>query len=174
VNKGIISRRLGRKSFIAGLFVAALTALITSAPATAANWQQWQLDGDYCYDAVTLDADRNGNSEQAWFDMDNDCRWDTHLYNTRGSDALLEQVGFDMDENGVAEYLMMDINQRVGFEWLYVDRNQDRVYEQRRIIPGSDLDLATRVNTNNANNAILHQFTMRTGQSLLYPSFPTP
>ena len=150
------------------------TARGASAAGTADPWRYWQLDRDSCRDAATLDADGNGNAEQAWFDIDNDCRWDTHLYNTRGDDGLLEAASFDMDENGVPEYLMLDINQRVGYEWLYVDLNQDRVYEQRRIIPGSDADVINRANANTLNNAAFHQFTMRTGESLLFPSFRIP
>lgn len=166
---------------IAVLFVTLLSlaaALALSQPAGAAtasaSWKYWQTDGDRCWDVATMDADFNGQFEDARFDIDNDCRWDARMWNTKAGDDFFEALSFDMDENGVAEYLMLDINQRQGFEWLYIDGNQDGVYELRRIIPGSDLDAITRVNTYNASSAILHQFTMRTGQSLLYPSFPTP
>jgi hypothetical protein len=174
----ITTGRPGRKGLVS-LFVAALTVLasailISAPPAAAADWQKWQLDGDRCFDAATRDANGNGTVEQLWFDLDNDCRWDTHLYSTLGPDRFLNAVTFDMNENGVPEYLMRDINQRPGFEWLYLDLNQDRVYELRRIIPGSDLDLTTRANTNNANSTIIHQFRMRTGASLLHPIFPSP
>ena len=155
--------------------VVAGAALAASAPAlAAAGWQFWQLDRDRCYDAATLDADGNGNSEQLWYDLDNDCSWDTHVYNTRGWDTLLEETTYDMNEDGAPEYLLQDINQRVGFEYVYLDRDQDGRYDLRRIIPGSDLDAITRVTTYNATSAILHRFTMRTGQSLLYPTFPNP
>jgi hypothetical protein len=162
------------RRILTGTIAAAALALVAAPQAMAAGWQYWEVDGDRCYDASTLDANGNGNAEQHWFDLDNDCRWDTNLYNTRGWDGFLEEATYDMNENGAPEYLIQDMNQRVGFEWVYLDRNQDRVYEQRRIIPGSDLDAITRTTTNMANNAILHQFTMRTGQSLLFPSFPTP
>jgi hypothetical protein len=155
-------------------FAAVVLALVASPSAMAAGWQSWQLDRDRCYDASTLDADGNGNSEQVWFDIDNDCQWDTHLYNTWGWDGLLEEATYDMNENGAPEYKIQDMNQRVGFEWLYVDRNQDGFYDMRRIIPGSDLDAITRTTTNMVNSATLHRFTMATGQSLLFPSFPVP
>ena len=159
------------------IVLAAVTLAATSAaPAatTAAEWRYHQTDGDRCWDAATMDANFNGLSEDWWFDMDNDCRWDSRLWNSRGGEHFMESLTFDMNENGVPEYLMLDINQRAGFEWLYLDMNQDRRYEMRRIIPGSDLDAATRTNRLNATSAILHRFRMATGQSLLYPSFPTP
>jgi hypothetical protein len=165
-------------AFAVAVLAMAVTLSATGVPSAAgttyANWEYWQLDRDGCWDAATMDANFNGTAEDVWFDMDNDCRWDTRLWNSRGGENLLERATFDMNENGVPEYLMLDINQRVGFEWLYIDRNQDRMWDMRRIIPGSDLDVVTRSNTYNANSTILHQFRMRTGQSLLYPSFPTP
>lgn len=173
----IASRTALRRTVTTALIavVCAAAALVASAPAmAAAGWQNWQLDRDWCYDAATLDADANGNNDQTWFDLDNDCRWDTHVYNTRGWDDLLEEIGYDMNENGAPEYVMQDSNQRVGFEYLYIDRNDDGQFDLRRIIPGSDLDAITRTTAYNASSTLMHQFRMRTGQSLLYPSFPTP
>jgi hypothetical protein len=165
-----------RRAVIAALVAMTLAgaALFGSPPASAAGWQHWQLDQDWCYDSATLDWDGNGSTEDLWFDIDNDCRWDTRLYNTRGWDGFLEEATYDMNENGAPEYLIQDWNQRVGFEYLYVDRNQDRIYDFRRIIPGSDLDAITRSTTYMASSAIMHRFYMQTGQSLLFPSFPTP
>jgi len=114
--------------------------------AAAAQWQLQQLDADRCWDSMTLDADFNGIAEQVWFDVDNDCRWDTRQYNTRGGDAFHEELSYDMNENGVPEYLLQDIDQRVGYEWLYIDLNQDRRFEAKRIIPGSSLDRLNRDN----------------------------
>lgn len=166
-------RRAITTSAIAAVFAGA--GLLSSTPAmAAAGWQYWQLDRDRCSDSATLDADANGNADQVWFDLDDDCHWDTHLYNTLGSDALLEEMSYDMNENGAPEYLIQDSNQRVGFEYVYIDRNQDGRYELRRIIPGSDLDAIMRGVAYNANSTFLHQFTMRTGQSLLYPQIPMP
>ena len=168
-----------RKLAILCLALVTLAAALAAAqPAgaapTAASWKLWQLDRDRCWDATTIDANFNGNWEIAWYDLDNDCSWDTRMWNSLGRDHFAESLTYDMNENGVPEYQLLDINQRVGYEWAYLDLNQDRHYEQRRIIPGSDLDAATRTNTNNVNSATFHQFTMRTGQSLLYPSFSTP
>src|SRR5688500_3558008 len=107
------------------------TADAASAATTAAQWKLWQTDNDRCWDAATMDANFNGNFEDARFDLDNDCRWDTRMWNSVGGDGLAESLNYDMDENGVAEFLMLDNNQRVGFEWLYLDLNQDGVYELR-------------------------------------------
>lgn len=160
---------------LAALALAATVAVaLPPAAAAAAQWQSYETDGDRCWDVSTLDADFNGYAEQAWFDVDNDCRWDTRLYNTRGGDNFHEEISFDMDENSVPEYLMQDVDQRAGFEWVYFDLNQNRIYETKRIVPGSSLDYATRGAVNNANRDMIYLFRAQTGQSLLYPSFSTP
>lgn len=171
-----IASRLSRIA-LALLVLAVAATVAVALPASAAAAAQWQLhqtDTDRCWDVMTLDADFNGYSEQAWFDVDNDCRWDTRLYNTRGGDNFAEELSFDMDENGVPEYLMQDVDQRVGFELVYFDLNQNRIYENKRIIPGSSLDYSTRGAVNNANRDMMYLFRAQTGQSLLYPSFSTP
>lgn len=161
-------------AFAALALAATLAVAVPPSASAAAQWQSHQTDADRCADVSTLDADFNGYAEQAWFDLDNDCRWDTRLYNTRGVDNFHEEITFDMDENGVPEYLMQDVDQRVGFEWVYFDLNQNRVYENKRIIPGSSLDYSTRGAVNNASRDMIHLFRAQTGQSLLYPSFSTP
>jgi hypothetical protein len=133
-----------------------------------------QTDSDRCWDISTLDTDYNGNVEQAWFDIDNDCRWDTRIYNTRFGDNFLEEISFDPNENGAPEYVLQDIDQRQGMEWIYFDLNQDRLFETKRIIPGSSLDFATRGAVNNATRDMMYLFTARTGQSLLFPTVRTP
>jgi hypothetical protein len=160
------------------LAIAGLAAVVAmgamTATAVAAGWQFAQQDADQYYDAAYRDADSNGNIDDLWADLDNDGRWDSHVYNTRGWDNLLETITYDMDENGAPEYRLLDTDQRVGFEYVYVDRNQDRRWDLRRIIPGSSADYLNRVNRYNASNALLHRFRMRTGQSLLFPSFRSP
>ncbi|MBA3330855.1 MAG: hypothetical protein H0T39_08305 [Actinobacteria bacterium] len=144
-----------RRMRFPGIALAALVTLAVAgtvavalppSAAAAAQWQLQQLDADRCWDSMTLDADFNGIAEQVWFDVDNDCRWDTRQYNTRGGDAFHEELSYDMNENGVPEYLLQDIDQRVGYEWLYIDLNQDRRFEAKRIIPGSSLDRLNRDN----------------------------
>lgn len=158
--------------------IAILTALVALLAATgtaqAAGWQYAQTDGDRNWDAISIDRDGNGMIDDAWFDLDNDGGWDSRVFNSRFGDELLETANYDMDENGVAEYRLLDTDQRVGFEYFYVNRNQDAYWDFRRIVPGSSADYTNRINTNNANNRLLHQFTMRTGQSLLYPTFTMP
>jgi hypothetical protein len=141
----------------------------------ADGWRYGQADEDSCFDAATRDDDRNGLLELVWLDIDNDCRWDTRLSNTAYGDDLLEKITYDMDENGVFEIVAEDINQRVGFEWIGFDLDQDGVVESRRIIPGSDLDVARSSNAQNLSGTLLHQFTIRTGgQSLAFPTFCVP
>ncbi len=141
----------------------------------ADGWRYGQADEDSCFDVATRDDDRNGLLELVWLDIDNDCRWDTRLSNTAYEDDLLEKITYDMDENGVFEIVAEDVNQRVGFEWIGFDLDQDGVVESRRIIPGSDLDVARSSNAQNLSGTLLHQFTIRTGgQSLVFPTFCVP
>ncbi len=169
-----IASRLSRIAL--PIFVLAVAATVARPPsaAAAAQWQLHQTDTDRCWDAMTLDADFNGYSEHVWIDYDNDCRWDSHFYNTRFGDNFLEELSFDMEENGVPEYVMQDVDQRVGYELVYFDLNQDRRFENKRIIPGSSLDYATRGAVNNATRDMMYLFRANTGQSLLHPTFTTP
>jgi hypothetical protein len=165
-----------RRSTIAALaVVAALVAMLaSSATASAGGWQYSQTDGDRAWDAATIDSNGNGLIDDARFDLDNDARWDTRIYNSAYGDWLLETASYDMDENNVTEYRLLDTNQRVGFEYLYVNRNQDAYWDFRRIVPGSSADTVNTANRRIVSNTILHQFTMRTGQSLLHPTFSMP
>jgi hypothetical protein len=169
----ITSTHLSKSIVVAVL--AALVALLASAgTASAAGWQYAQTDGDRYWDATSIDRNGNGMIDDAWFDLDNDGRWDTRIFNSRFGDELLETASYDMDENDVTEFRLLDTDQRVGFEYLYVNRNQDGYWDFRRVIPGSSADYVNRTTRNIVNNSLLHQFTMRTGQSLLYPTFSIP
>ncbi|CAB4930516.1 unannotated protein [freshwater metagenome] len=173
-------RRGGRRRGLTALTAAVMLALCGAGTAGAAGWQYADFDGDPYWDAATMDHDANGYTERIWFDLDDDGGWDTLLYDTRGRDDFLEVVDYDMDENGGVEFRLVDGDGRVGYEYLYVDRNQNGRWDlqrnrARRIIPGSSADAVTRTNIYNVNSRTLHDFTMRTGGgSLLHPSFPTP
>ncbi len=109
--------------------VAAMLSTAGSASA-AASWKYWQLDGDRCWDSTTLDASFNGNYEVAWFDLDNDCRWDTKIWNSVGGDDFAESMTYDMNEDGRWEFWLVDTNQRVGFDVAYFDDNADGYYDR--------------------------------------------
>ena len=96
----------------------------------AASWKYWELDGDRCWDSTTLDASFNGNYEVAWFDLDNDCRWDTKIWNSVGGDDFAESMTYDMNEDGRWEFWLVDTNQRVGFDVVYFDDNADGYYDR--------------------------------------------
>ncbi len=49
-------------------------------------------------------------------------------------------------QDGIRKYVLQDIDQRVGYELVYFDLNQDRRFEAKRIIPGSSLDRLNRDN----------------------------
>ena len=164
-----------RIPLLAVAVLAALVALLaTTATASAAGWQYAQTDNDRLWDAISIDRNGNGLIDDAWFDLDNDGAWDTRMFNSAYGDWLLETATFDMNENDINEYRLLDTNQRAGFEYLYVNSNNDAYWDFRRIVPGSNADVVNRANRNIVNNTILHQFTMRTGQSLLHPTFPMP
>ncbi len=150
------------------VLVAALAWLAFTAIASAADWQLSQTDADAYYDLATLDANDNGCSEQAWFDVDNDGAWDAHLYDRGRGECFAEALSFDMNENLRPEYLMLDIDQRVGFEWLYFDTEQDGRWNFRRIIPRSSLDSVTRLNYLDVTRDQLRAFQYRTGQSVRF------
>jgi len=111
---------------------------------TAATWRYLQLDADRCWDAAHMDADFNGLAEDAWYDVDNDCRLDTRLWNSVGADSLLESLTFDMNEDGHWEYWLLDTDQREGYEVAYFDVNADGYYDGRRYIRNEpDISLGT-------------------------------
>src|SRR5262245_30153203 len=91
-----------------GVVIAVVVALALSGSAlaagTAASWKLHQLDADRCWDATSMDADYNGRIENIWYDVDNDCAWDTRIWNSVGGDSFLESMTLDMDEDGRWEY----------------------------------------------------------------------
>jgi hypothetical protein len=117
--------------FLAVTLCAVAATLSTAGVASAAaSWKYWQLDGDRCSDSTTLDASFNGNYEVAWFDLDNDCRWDTKIWNSVGGDDFAESMTYDMNEDGRWEFWLVDTNQRVGFDVVYFDDNADGYYDR--------------------------------------------
>ena len=176
--QGGVPRRMGRAvAALATVLTLAMTG--TAVAAHGPHWQHYQLDNDHFSDAATIDRDGNGNADDIYHDLDNDGAYDTNIYNTRYSDRLLEVTDYDMDENDEVEFRLVDGDQRVGFDYLYVDLDQNGYWDSwrrrvRRIVPGSNIDHVTRTNRYNASRNLMHSFRMRTGQSLLYPTFPTP
>jgi opacity protein-like surface antigen len=164
---------------LAVVIVVALSAwLAIAANATAAQWQYFQTDGDHFYDVAAIDRNANGRFDDIYFDLDNDGPYDTNLYNSRYSDSLLEVIDFDLDENDEVDARLLDGDQRVGFDYIYVDRDQNGYWDrwrgrQRRIIPSSNIDNVTRSNRYNASSRLINDYRQQTGISLLYPSLPT-
>jgi hypothetical protein len=135
-----------KRTAIFGLIglVAVAAALATATDAAAAGWRYWQLDGDRCPDATTIDANGNGYWEVAWYDLDNDCRWDTQLWNSVGGDAFAEAMTHDMNEDGRWEYWLVDTDQRPGHEIVYFDDNGDGYYDRWAYVPRAAPDLSLR------------------------------
>jgi hypothetical protein len=102
-----------------------LTAVGAPPADAASSWVFIQTDADWCYDSATLDLEGNGNANDVWFDLDNDCQFDTRVWNTTGSDDFLEQMTYNGDENAWVDYMFLDTDQRVGFDFYYTDLNQD-------------------------------------------------
>jgi hypothetical protein len=138
------AKALRRSGSIFGLIIlsAVVAALATAGVASAAGWRTWQLDGDRCWDATTIDQNDNGYWEVAWYDVDNDCRWDTKIWNSVGGDAFAESMYYDMDENGRWEAWLVDTDQRVGFEVAYFDDNGDGYYDRWARVPQAAPDIS--------------------------------
>ena len=93
-----------KRSVILGLIALVAATISLLAPGTAsaaASWKVWQTDGDRCWDSTTMDANFNGNYEVALFDLDNDCRWDTKIWNSAYG-ARLRRVADVRHERGRA------------------------------------------------------------------------
>ena len=159
-------------------FVTVAALLATTGTATAGEWRFYDNDADDWNDIAAIDRDNSGELDDIYFDLDNDSRWDTNMYNKRGTSGwLLEYLDFDMDENDEVEAQLRDGDQRVGFDYILVDRDQDGYWDRtrgyaRRIIPRSNVDAVTRSNRQNASSRLIYDYRQRTGMSLLYPSLP--
>jgi hypothetical protein len=158
-----------KRSTIIGFvaFVAAAAALLAPAAADAANWRYWQLDNDRCWDASTLDGNGNGYWEVAWYDMDNDCRWDSKLWNSAGGDAFAEAMTVDLDENGRWEIWLVDTDQRPGHEIAYFDDNADGYYDRWAYVPRSAPDLSLRAHLTQMGSTVGGRATYNTGFGLV-------
>lgn len=182
-------RRLRRRSAFAHMtssravrhvavgLAALLTVLVTTATATAAQWQYFETDGDYFHDVAAIDRSGNGVFDDVYFDLDNDGPYDANMYNTLYSDSLLEVLDFDMNENNEIEIRLSDGDQRQGFDYVRVDLDENGYWDSqrgftRRIIPGSRIDIINQSNRRNVSSTMMHNLRMRTGGSLLYPNLP--
>jgi hypothetical protein len=125
--------------------VAVAAVLVTAQAATAAGWLYHQFDNDRCYDATTLDQNNNGYWEVAWYDLDNDCRWDTKLWNSVGGDSFAESLIYDMNEDGHWEAWLVDTDQRTGYEVVYFDDDGDGYYDRWAYVPQAAPDVPLRV-----------------------------
>jgi hypothetical protein len=123
-------------------FVAIAAVLATAA--LASGWRSWQLDNDRCSDVTTIDQNDNGYWETAWYDLDNDCRWDTKLWNSVGGDAFAESLIYDMNEDGRWEAWLVDTDQRAGYEVAYFDDNGDGYYDRWTYVPQAAPDISLR------------------------------
>jgi len=144
------------------LAVALSAASVAAAAGTAASWKYWQLDNDRCWDATTMDANFNGNFENAWFDIDNDCRWDTRIWNSVGGDAFAESMTYDMNEDGRWEFWLADNDQREGFDVVYFDDNGDGYYDRWTPMPGAApaMTLAEQLGQGSFGGTIRHSGAM--------------
>lgn len=118
-----------RAAALAAVVVVTPLLLPTMAQAEV-GWQYANLDADECWDAAWRDSDMNGLIDDVWFDIDSDCSFDTHLWNSVGFDDLLETLTFDMDEDGNWEAWLADNNQLPGFDEIYWDYNADGFWDQ--------------------------------------------
>jgi hypothetical protein len=134
------------KRMVLGLvgLVAVALALATAGEAQAAGWRYFQLDGDRCWDASTLDTNGNGYWEVAWYDVDDDCSWDTKMWNSVGGDAFAESMTYDAYEDGRWDLWLVDTNQRPGYEVAYFDDSGDGYYDRWNWVPQAAPDISLR------------------------------
>jgi hypothetical protein len=166
MNAGHTTRRVTRGSFTARTILAVATAVVAllavGKPASAAaSWRWWNTDADVYYDAATLDADYNGFSEDNWYDLDNDARLDTRLWNSRGADNFLESLTFDLNEDGRPEIYLWDTDGRAGFDVVYFDNNGDGYYESSAYVSQNSYS-SVGVVGGGSNSLINTVVTMRT------------
>jgi hypothetical protein len=147
--------------------VATLAALVAPGAAQAASWKHWQLDGDRCYDAATFDGNGNGYAEVTWYDMDNDCDWDTKVWNTYGSDAFAEAMTFDAHEDGRWDIWLVDTDQQVGHEIAYFDDNGDGYYDRWAYVPRAAPDMSLRTHLAQVGSTVGGRATYNTGFGLV-------
>jgi len=157
-----LRHRLITIAVLASSAFAAVALSATATAGTAASWRSWQLDGDRCWDAITMDANLNGYWETAWFDFDNDCRWDTRIWNSVGGDAFAESLTFDMNEDGRWEIWLADNNQREGFDVVYFDDNGDGYYDRWTPMPNAapSMSLAEQLGQGSFGGTMRHSGAM--------------
>ena len=131
------ARRRGRIAAISAAAAIAAVGVGASHAEAATTWQLWQLDQDWMMDAATWDGNYNGLTEQIWFDLDNDNRWDTNARNTVGGEQILEVLTYDLNEDGRWELWFSDVNSDGYFDFKYHDFNGDGNGTCRRAWPGT-------------------------------------
>jgi hypothetical protein len=147
--------------------VVAAAALVAPGAASAAGWRYWQLDNDRCWDASTLDQNGNGNWEVAWYDMDNDCAWDTKMWNSVGGDGFAEAMTYDAYEDGRWDVWLVDTDQRVGHEVAYFDDNGDGYYDRWAYVPRAAPDMSLRAHLAQMGSTVGGRATYNTGFGLV-------
>jgi hypothetical protein len=88
---------------------AALATTASPASAATAGWRYYQTDGDYCYDAQIWVDGYGRLTANGWFDLSNDCRFETYARDTNG-DFRLDEVWVDSVYGGSWDYLVIGSN----------------------------------------------------------------
>ena len=147
--------------------VAATLALVAPGAAEAASWKYWQVDNDRCWDATTLDSNANGYADVTWYDMDNDCDWDTKVWNTYGGDNFAEAMTYDAGEDGRWDIWLVDTDQQVGHEVAYFDDDGDGYYDRWAYVPRSAPDMSLRTHLAQVGSTVGGRATYNTGFGLI-------
>ena len=141
---------LQRSTRVGVVVAVAVTVFLTAVgAATAGGWKAWQLDQDRCWDAASRDTNDNGWWDVIWFDINNDCRWETAVFNRVGHDSFLEALTFDTDRDGRWNVWLADTNQQVGYELIFWDDNGDGGWDRWnyviRVVPRTMRDAVADV-----------------------------
>jgi hypothetical protein len=94
----------------------ALAATCLASGVRAADWQRPVYDSATGRWVVGRDSDDSGSLDDIRFDLNGNGVWDAQLYNAVGTDELLENFGFDWDEDGTWDLWVIDTDQVVGFD----------------------------------------------------------
>jgi hypothetical protein len=107
------TRRIARTALAAALAavvgVTMLAAAASPASAATAGWRYYQTDRDYCYDAQIWVDSYGRLTANGWFDLNNDCRFETLARDANG-DFTVDEVWVDYYYGGSWDFLVIGPN----------------------------------------------------------------
>lgn len=107
-------------------------------------WTPWTFpDADPNWDALSRDADGNGQAEMIYYDSDrysNHTRWDVYAWNSVGWDGYLENIMVDRNYDGVYDMWVWDTDQRQGLDYYLMDNNYDKYWDSGPLLVAANTE----------------------------------